>query len=234
MAATTSCGVKRQRIVPWYWGVIRQRIVPLWILPVLLSRGGGCVRARGLEDQRRLAVRRVLEGVPVAVVAAEPARSGRWVREWVDRYDPSDPDWSLSESRAAHTVANRTSADVEQLVVEIRQRLAARAWAQVGASAIAWELAKLGIAAPPPLRTIARVLARRGLPRRERRGGGYLQRRPAAGDGSLPHGFAVGAPSPTRCCSWGTNRRAWSPELLIPPACPASRAGRGRFPPTTA
>jgi hypothetical protein len=56
----------------------------------------------------------------------------------------------------------------------------------------------------------------------------------AAGDGSLPHGFAVGAPSPTRCCSWGTNRRAWSPELLIPPACPASRAGRGRFPPTTA
>lgn len=48
--------------------------------------------------------------------------------------------------------------------------VAAEPWAQVGASAIAWELTKLGIDDPPPPRTIERILARHDEPRRARRG----------------------------------------------------------------
>lgn len=128
------------------------------------------VGVSSVEEQRRLAVRRVLGGVPVAGVAAELGRSERWVRKWVDRYDPNDPDWFKSKSRAAHTVVNRTPVEVEKLVVKIRERLAADEWAQVGASAIAWELAKLGVSDAPSLRTIERILVRHDVARRSRRG----------------------------------------------------------------
>ncbi|MGI8660348.1 MAG: hypothetical protein ACR2LH_04845 [Thermoleophilaceae bacterium] len=67
--------------------------------------------------------------------------------------------------RAAQTVANRTPAAVEAQVLEVRERLVANPWAQIGAEAIAWELEKLGIN-PPTTRTIERVLARRGAARR--------------------------------------------------------------------
>jgi hypothetical protein len=64
-------------------------------------------------------------------------------------------------------VARRTAADVEAQVLEVRARLEANPWAQVGAPAIAWELEKLG-AGVPPARTIERILARAGATRRER------------------------------------------------------------------
>lgn len=123
-----------------------------------------------VEEQRRLAVRRVLEGVPVGDVAGELGRSERWVRKWVDRYDPNDSEWCVSQSRAARTVVNRTPVEVERLIVKIRERLAADEWAQVGASAIAWEMAKLGVSDVPSQRTIERILVRYEVPRRRRRG----------------------------------------------------------------
>src|SRR5680860_231759 len=55
------------------------------------------------------------------------------------------------------------------LVLKVRQHLEKDPWAQVGASAIVWELEKLGVDDPPPLRTIERILARHGVSRRVRR-----------------------------------------------------------------
>jgi len=67
-------------------------------------------------------------------------------------------------------VANRTAPEVEALVVEIRQQLAANPWAQVGPAAIAWELAKREVVGEvPSLRTIARILVRHDIDRRPRR-----------------------------------------------------------------
>ncbi|MGH2804937.1 MAG: hypothetical protein ACRDL4_18140 [Thermoleophilaceae bacterium] len=57
---------------------------------------------------------------------------------------------------------------VEAQVLEVRERLVANPWAQIGAEAIAWELEKLGIS-PPTTRTIERILARSGAARRSRR-----------------------------------------------------------------
>jgi transposase len=128
-----------------------------------------------LEQETRLrreAVRRVLGGERPIEVAADLDRSVRWVHKWVARYDPGFSEWAASRSRAARRVANRTDPEVEALVLEVRARLAADPWSQVGAVAIAWELRKLGLAEVPELRTIERILARHGIvrrPRRERR-----------------------------------------------------------------
>lgn len=122
------------------------------------------------EQQRREAVRRVLAGEPVSAVASDLGRTPPWVRKWVERYDPTDDTWAASHSRAPHAVANRTDTETEALVVKVRKRLADEPWAQVGASAIAWELTKLGVTDPPTLRTIERIVARHDLARRDRRG----------------------------------------------------------------
>ena len=121
------------------------------------------------EQARREAVRRVMAGEPVSGVADDMGRSEPWVRKWVARYDPSDESWAVSQSRAPKTVANRTDSQVETLVLKVRQRLEKDPWAQVGASAIVWELVKLGVEDPPPLRTIERILARHGVSRRAHR-----------------------------------------------------------------
>lgn len=122
------------------------------------------------ERRRREAVARRLGGESVEDVARAMGRSRQWVARWVGRYDPADPDWASERSRAARTVANRTSAALEARALEIRARLVANPWAQIGAEAIAWELSKLGVRAPAT-RTIERILARTGAagrPRRER------------------------------------------------------------------
>jgi hypothetical protein len=52
---------------------------------------------------------------------------------------------------------------------EVRERLQANPWAQIGVAAIAWELEKLHLRRIPELRMIERILERAGAPRRERR-----------------------------------------------------------------
>ena len=120
------------------------------------------------EGARRGAVARVLAGEPAAKVAAELRQSERWVRKWVTRYDPADEGWAADRSRAPRVQARRTPPGTERLILEIRERLMADPWAQVGAVAIAWELEKLGIP-PPAAWTIDRVLRRAGAAKRRAR-----------------------------------------------------------------
>lgn len=123
-----------------------------------------------IQQQRREAVRRVQDGEPVAVVAEALGRSEPWVRKWVARHDPDDDAWAASRSRAPDTVANRTEGQVEAAVVEVREKLAANPWAQVGPAAIGWELSKrVDVEQVPALRTIARILVRHDIDRRPRR-----------------------------------------------------------------
>ncbi len=118
---------------------------------------------------RREAARRRLAGESPEVIARELGRTRQWVAKWAARYDPHDAEWARSRSRAPTRVAHRTAADVQAQVLEVRVRLEANVWAQVGAPAIAWELQKLG-ATVPPLRTIERMLGRGGATGRPRPG----------------------------------------------------------------
>ncbi len=121
------------------------------------------------ERARREAVRRAMAGEPVASIMAALGRSRRWVFKWLTRYQPKRADWAGSRSRAPAVVANKSSAELEALVLKVRARLDADPWAQVGAAAIAWELSKLGVRPLPELRTIERILQRAGVRRRPQR-----------------------------------------------------------------
>jgi putative transposase len=114
-------------------------------------------------EARKEAVGRVLAGESPASVAADLGRTDRWVRKWVARFDPANDAWAADRSRAPREQPRRTSPGTERLVLEIRERLMADPWAQVGAVAIAWELEKLGIS-PPAVWTIDRILRRAGSP----------------------------------------------------------------------
>ena len=118
---------------------------------------------------RQEAVARVLSGEPVAKVAGELDRTDRWVRKWVGRYDPGVPGWAGDGSRAPRTSPTRTPEGIRQLVLQIRERLMADPWAQVGVVAIAWELDKLGLEDPPGVWTIDRILRQAGVPKRRAR-----------------------------------------------------------------
>ena len=120
------------------------------------------------EEVRREAVTRVLTGEPPGKVAADLGRSDRWVRKWVARYDSAEDDWASDRSRAPKTQASKASDEIERTVLEVRGRLMANPWAQVGAVAIAWELQKLGIT-PPEVWTIDRILKRAGVAKRRAR-----------------------------------------------------------------
>jgi putative transposase len=115
------------------------------------------------------AARRRLAGESPRAIAGDLGRTRQWVAKWAARYDPHDPGWAEGHSRAPKRVANRTTAGVAAQVLEVRQRLEANPWAQVGAPAIAWELSKLG-AVVPPERTIEEILERAGATKRQRPG----------------------------------------------------------------
>jgi len=125
--------------------------------------------ARSEEELRKEAVRRRLAGESPERIADSLGRSRRWVAKWVGRHDPANADWATGAKRGPERAPHRTAAELEALVLAVRERLVANPWAQVGADAIAWELGKLG-AEPPPRRTIERIIARGGAARR--RGGG--------------------------------------------------------------
>ena len=116
---------------------------------------------------RREAARRRLAGESPELIAGDLGRTRQWVAKWAARYDPHDRSWAESRSRAPKRVANRTTADVEAQVLEVRARLEANLWPQVGAPAIAWELEKLG-AVVPSVRTIEEILTRAGATRGRR------------------------------------------------------------------
>ena len=110
-------------------------------------------------------VRAVRRGASLRAVARQfhvsPTTVQRWVQrtrgQRLDRADLRD------HSSAPQRVANRVSPDLEDLVLQIRRELHDHSdLGEFGAAAIGRELLQRGLAAPPSLRTIGRILERRG------------------------------------------------------------------------
>ncbi len=119
------------------------------------------------EQVRKEAIYRHLMGESPSWICRQLRKSRKWFYKWFKRYRGGNPDWFKDQPKIAHHIANRTDEGTENLIVEVRNKLANIKCAQIGANAIQWEIKKLGIE-PPPIWTINRVLKRKGLVSKKR------------------------------------------------------------------
>jgi transposase InsO family protein len=108
--------------------------------------------ARTTFRGRLLIVQRHRDGWPQAHIAKAMGISRKCVKTWLNRYDTEGEAGLHDRSSRPRSCPSRTSAAVEQRIIETRRR------ERRGPD---WIGAELGV----PTRTVSRVLARRGLPR---------------------------------------------------------------------
>jgi len=114
------------------------------------------------QDLRKRAVNLYLQGESPKTIYTDLKRSKNWFFKWLKRYQTGDPDWYKDRSRAPKRQPTAISEIDRQRIISVRTRLDSQKFAQIGASAIKWELSKSGIGFPSD-RTVNRVLKREGL-----------------------------------------------------------------------
>ncbi len=108
--------------------------------------------ARTTIHGRRLIVERWRDGWKKAHIAAAMGISRKCVRTWITRFQAQGEAGLVDRSSRPRNSPRRTSAEVEDRIVELRSRQR---------RGPAWIGAELGV----PARTVSRVLVRRGQPR---------------------------------------------------------------------
>ena len=114
------------------------------------------------QEIRKKAIVKYLNGKFPKDICTEFKRTERWFFKWLKRFQTGDLHWYKDRSRAPLTKPSRISEKKRQLIVSTRKRLESDPFAQVGVSAIKWELSKLGIDFPSDS-TINRILKEEGL-----------------------------------------------------------------------
>lgn len=123
-----------------------------------------------VETERAIAVQRFLDGEKSQTICATLGKTTPWLYKWIKRYDPDNPSWCESQPRQPHNNPRRTPEEIEEIIEMVRLSLYNKG-AFCGDQAIRWEMEDLGVSPLPSLRTINRILYRRGLT--DRRTGSY-------------------------------------------------------------
>ncbi len=114
------------------------------------------------EDLRKQAVQRHQAGESPKAVYTSLNRSKFWFFKWLNRYQSGATDWYKDLPRTPNTRPSELSLADKNIIIATRNRLESTPYAQIGVSAIKWELHRLG----QPLHsdsTINRTLKREGL-----------------------------------------------------------------------
>ena len=114
------------------------------------------------QDLRKKAINLYLKGATPKSIYSELNRSKNWFFKWLKRYQTGEPDWYKDKSRAPKRQPAAISEVDRQRIISVRTRLDSQKFAQIGVSAIKWELSKSGFDFPSD-RTINRVLKKEGL-----------------------------------------------------------------------
>lgn len=114
------------------------------------------------EETRKQAVERYLNGEEPKEIYTDVKCSKKWFFKWLRRFKTGDLHWYKDRSRAPLTRPSKISEKKRQLIVSTRKLLESDPFAQIGVSAIKWELSKLGIDFPSDS-VINRVLKKEGL-----------------------------------------------------------------------
>lgn len=119
------------------------------------------------EEIRKEAIRRHIGGESPKAVYTSLNRSKKWFFKWLSRYQSGAADWYKERSRAPLTRPTRIAEQEKDLIVATRTRLESEPYAQVGVSAINWELHKMGASLRSDS-TVNRVLKNEGLVKKNR------------------------------------------------------------------
>ena len=114
------------------------------------------------EELRKQAIKRHLDGESPKEVYTSLNRSKKWFFKWLNRYQSGATDWFKELSRAPLTRPSGLGTAEKELIISTRSRLESSPFAQIGVSAIKWELQKLGLPFHSDS-TINRTLKREGL-----------------------------------------------------------------------
>ncbi len=115
------------------------------------------------EELRQLAINRHIQGGESPKdVYTSLNRSKKWFFKWLTRYRTGTPDWFKEQSRAPKTRHSEIDEGSKKRILLTRKHLMDAPYAQIGVSAIKWELKKQGLPFPSDS-TINRVLKREGL-----------------------------------------------------------------------
>ena len=114
------------------------------------------------ELRKEAIFRHVIGGEEPKNIYTEISRSEQWFFKWLKRYQTGERDWYKDRSKAPLMRPNETKGEEKERIVSTRKRLESQRYAQVGVSAIKWELTKLGVHFPSD-RTITRIIKQEGL-----------------------------------------------------------------------
>ncbi len=119
-------------------------------------------------DLRLHAIKHYFAGEKPINIYSGLNRSKEWFFKWLKRYQEFGEAGLRDESRRPKNSPNKTEPEIEQLVINVRNSLAAHAtkdtfYAPIGADSIYWELMKLGVEKIPSIPTINRIIKRNGL-----------------------------------------------------------------------
>ncbi len=114
------------------------------------------------QSQRKTAINRYLGGESPKFIYQDLKQSKSWFFKWLKRYQSGDPNWYKDRSRAPLSQPTKTCEIERKRIISVRTRLESQKFAQVGPSAIKWELDKSGDGFPSDS-TIKRVLKSEGL-----------------------------------------------------------------------
>ena len=114
------------------------------------------------EEIRKKAIQHYLQGEKPKSIYTGLKRTKPWFFKWLKRYQSGQKDWYKDQPKAPRRSPGQISGIDKQRIIETRERLESEKFAQIGASAIKWELSKSGFDFPSD-RTINRVLKREGL-----------------------------------------------------------------------
>ena len=114
------------------------------------------------ESKRKQAIQRHVKGEKPRLIYSSLGRSKKWFFKWLNRYQSGDSSWYKDRSRAPKHKPTKLNDSERQAIIATRKHLESEPFAQVGVSAIKWELHKSGLNFPSDS-TINRLLKHEGL-----------------------------------------------------------------------
>lgn len=114
----------------------------------------------GVEERRRQALARYLDGDPIEDICRELNCSKSWLYKWRNRYQADNSTWAQERTRRPRSNPRQLSKQIEEAIVHLAQTLKPKGTGRASPRDIGQALKQQAIEPLPSRRTIYRVLQR--------------------------------------------------------------------------